>query len=150
MKKCYLSGLINTAVLQTLEWRLKARRDLKEKFEVIDPLRGKEKIYYGHDAVADQTNGMRSGVMSNRQLLLRDYRDVHSVDVLLVNLDDYAGGRPLVGTLFELAWAWESRIPIVGFAPEDCWIREHCFIQEVVGEMFSSLDEAIRYLVEVF
>ena len=45
--------------------------------------------------------------MTARDIILRDYNDVLAADIVLVNLNTFGCPRPLLGTIFELAWVWQ-------------------------------------------
>jgi nucleoside 2-deoxyribosyltransferase len=150
-KKIYLAGLIHTNVQDTLNWRLGARAELDGDFEVLDPLRGKEHIYQrGGDSEADRTGGLVTTMMSPRALMQRDFADVRAADVILANLYDYISGRPLTGTIYELAWAWERHKPVVAFCPNGYWIREHPFVSETVSEWFTDHLDATDYIKKMW
>jgi nucleoside 2-deoxyribosyltransferase len=147
METVYLAGLINPNSPRSIEWRNEADARLKEHFRVLNPLRGKDLV---GDTVFSDTDGMFATHLCSRPIVARDYHDVQRSDYLLVNLDPYDSRRPTVGTLFELAWAWQLGKPAIVF-----WERmgsvppliEHPFVVEATTEKHYSLDSALDSLV---
>lgn len=90
--------------------------------------------------------GVTDPFLTSRDIIFRDYWDIRQSDVLLTCLDDFGNSRPLVGTLMELAWAWEARKPVVAFAATPLMLN-HPFVKESVGRYCADLDEAIDILV---
>lgn len=141
--KIYLAGHI-TPDPETLGWRTKAYDELSVFFDINSPLRGKDELYQDNTFIA--TQGMMATASSSRSIILRDYNDVVGADIILVNLQQY-GNRPLQGTLFELAWAYDHKIPVVAFGASE-QLRQHPFIVESVTEFHPDLNSAIRQLVQ--
>lgn len=144
MKTVYLAGQITTNNPASLEWREEAEAALRGQAHVVSPLRGKESLR------AESPDG---GITSSRTdssskaVILRDFHDVESADVILADLTQYDPTRPLVGTYMELAWAWYLKKPVVVIAAEDDYLaRKHPFIVESVAAYFPTLDEAVACL----
>ena len=140
MRKIYLAGLINTKTPRTIEWRENATGVLSSVFQVLDPLRGESNL---------ENNGMTSDINS-RGIITRDYQDIKDSDVVMVNLTTYGSTRPLLGTMFELAWCWHWHKPVIAFVEDekDRWMLEHPFVIEVCGEVFKELSEAMLHAIK--
>ncbi|MFB3779680.1 MAG: nucleoside 2-deoxyribosyltransferase [Bryobacteraceae bacterium] len=141
-KTVYLAGLIDTARPESLEWRKRAAEALAPYFNVLTPMRGKDDLTY-----TTRDNGITSDSMSSKDIILRDHNDVIDADIILVNLDTFGSSRPLVGTLFELAWSWQGRKRVVAILTEDNYLmRNHPFVVESVAAYFRSEAEAFEYI----
>jgi len=141
MQTVYLAGLINTQVPASLTWRTRATGALRGHFHVLSPLRGKEDL---EQVSAD--GGITCPGLTSKDIILRDFNDVCNADILLVCLDDFGGDRPLVGTLFELAWAWYFNKTVVAFG--DGALYRHPFVQEAICHWFPTLPQACLFLLE--
>lgn len=108
-----MAGLISTDHPKSLEWRREVTPTLEEAgFEVRDPLAGK-----GNIKCLTSDGGMTVTNTPNRAILLRDRQDVREADIILANLDLFDSGRPMLGTIAELGWAWDAQKPVVAYVP---------------------------------
>jgi len=147
MKSIYLAGLISTEKQESLTWRRAARRkffnDYEDKLVILDPMRGKWDLEQ-----QSQNGGLTDPAFTSTDIIRRDYGDVSQADIILVNLNDFGSSRPLVGTIMELAWAWEQKKLVIAIAgPNVTWLRDHPFVKECVSHWFSSVDAAIEFIV---
>lgn len=145
MKTIYLAGHISTEAPQTLSWRTEAHRLLRSHFHLLSPLRGKDLTKDSGDG------GLTCTKTTSRDILLRDYYDIKLSDILLVNLAIYESSRPLIGTIAELAWAWEQRKVVVGvidLGKQGALMANHPFVSEFVTHYFPSLEPAAEFLKE--
>jgi nucleoside 2-deoxyribosyltransferase len=149
MKKLevYLAGLISTDFPLSLEWRPIAAAQLEAAgFAVRSPLAGK-----GNLKCVTTDGGITSTVTSNRSITLRDYRDVSECDIILAHLGLFLSKRPLVGTIAELAWAWQLRKPVIAVAADDDYLmRKHPFISEFVSQYVSTESEACEFITDYY
>jgi nucleoside 2-deoxyribosyltransferase len=139
----YLAGLISTDVIESLEWRKRVAPILQESgFEVRTPLSGKQNLK------TDSPDGGITSLSSNsKSICLRDRRDVSECDIMLVHLETFGCERPLVGTIAELAWAWDQRTPVVAICKADNYLmRRHPFISEFVSMYVETEEEAVEFL----
>lgn len=138
--KVYLAGYIQGSVLEECKaWRKKIREHYahwKEGMEYpiiwFDPLNGEEKV---------SDDGLKSNVPQNA-ILHRDYQCVIKSDIIVVNMDTFGSDRPLTGTMFELAWAWEHHKPIIMITTEKKY-KQHPFLQNVVSNYVDSVEELL-------
>jgi nucleoside 2-deoxyribosyltransferase len=144
VKTCYLAGLISTQFTASLQWRVDAEHLLGESCRVLSPMRGKQDL-----AKHSTDGGVTDPHLTGADIILRDYHDVLQSDVILVNLNDFGSPRPLLGTIMELAFAWEHRIPVVAIASENnTLMRTHPFVSQAVSHYVPSLDAAVNLLVQ--
>lgn len=138
--RVYLAGYIQGSVIEECKaWRKKIREHYthwKEGMEYpiifFDPLNGEEKV---------SADGLKSNVPANA-IVHRDYQCVVKSDIIVVNTDTFGQNRPLTGTMFELAWAWEHHKPII-MITKDEYYRKHPFCLNVVSNFVSSVDELL-------
>jgi nucleoside 2-deoxyribosyltransferase len=147
MKKvCYLAGLISTDFPQSISWRLAAESALHEHATVLSPMRGKDDLF-----CTSQDGGLTDPSLTAGDIVLRDYNDIQTADIVLVNLDDFGSPRAPMGTLCELAWAWERRIPIIAVAsPDNTLMRNHPFLKAMVTRYFEDLDSAVAHVLSYY
>ena len=137
----YLAGFISTEHPESLTWRDEAAFRLVEGWglDVLSPIRGKE-------LSTSKDGGLTTSGQTSKSIILRDYNDIQQADMLLVNLNLWGSTRPLVGTLMELAWAWEMKMPVVAIcSKDDRLMRDHPFIQECVSHYCETVEEAIEF-----
>lgn len=139
----YLAGLISTDTPESLEWRIRIAPLLQDAgFEVRTPMFGKKKL-----DCDSKDGGLTSSSASSKSIVLRDRRDVRESDIILVHLETFGCTRPLVGTVCELAWAWDQRTPVVAICkPDNYLMRKHPFISEFVSHYADNEEEALDFL----
>ena len=138
----YLAGYISGKKLdECLAWRKKIRQyfDLKPKWHgeiaFLDPLNGKK---FGEiDA-----EGLKSNI-PGKAFVKRDYKCVKIADLLIVNLNTFGESRPLTGTIYELAWAWLHKIPVIVITTDVNYL-EHPFIKDTACIIVSSVEEILE------
>ena len=139
----YLAGLISTTAPYSLSWRQEAEASLVDVATVLSPVRGKGNLF-----TESTDGGVTSNVLTSSDVILRDYQDIRKSDVILVHLELFGSDRPMMGTLFELAWAWEHRTPVVAIAsPTNTLMRTHPFIVQAVSHYCADLDSALDILL---
>lgn len=102
-----------------------------------------------HDDLPSQTadNGITSFDSTAADIILRDYRAVSKSDLLVVHLETWESKRALVGTICELAWAWERKIPIIGICEENNYMmHKHPFISSFITHYFTTVKAAMDHV----
>ncbi len=74
--------------------------------------------------------------------MTRDHQDVITADVVLVNLLG-ACQRVTIGTVMEIAWAWDRQIPVVVMIEKQANVHDHPMIREAIGFRVDNLDDGI-------
>lgn len=140
--KVYLAGYISGEhIKQCIEWRRKIcdyfYKNPKWHNQIcfLDPLCGK-------NLESISLDGNKSNI-SSRAFMLRDYYGVKNADFLIVNLSIFDGKRPLIGTIFELAWAWQDHKPVIAIGIDKNYI-EHPFIQETVVAIVPIVEDLLE------
>jgi hypothetical protein len=90
----------------------------KDKYEwlaypiaFLDPFNGKE-----IDSI--DKKGLTSNIPPHA-IIHGDFLSVQKADVIVANMDTFGADRPMIGTHWELAWAWMMKKPIVLIAPPE-------------------------------
>lgn len=86
-------------------------------------------------------------LLSRRGIFTRDFFDCTRADLVVVNLTDYTGKNLIsIGTIFEIAWAWQARIPLVLILPstlnKEINKHEHPFILEAADFRAENVEDA--------
>lgn len=139
MFSIYLAGFINgNRIEECKKWRKYLRMYYQSKdwpIAWLDPLNGEE---FGEiDA-----EGLKCAI-PGKCLVDRDYRSVRQADLLVVNLDTFGEQRPLTGTIYELAWAWQQHKPVIIITTDKNY-KEHPFIKDTASVICESLDELLE------
>jgi len=141
--KIYLAGYINDKVLdKCIRWRKKIRDYYdnwkgKEKYPIIwlDPCNGET-------LGSIELEGMKCKI-PGKALVHRDFNDVKTADLLIVNTDTFGENRPLVGTIYELAWAWYLKKPVIMINRDPLWAN-HPFSLDTVSIYVSTVEELLE------
>jgi len=73
--------------------------------------------------------------------MTRDFNDCSTCDVLLVNL--LGASKVSIGTVMEIAWAYQNRTPVVVVMEQEGNPHEHAMIREAIGFRVHTMGEAI-------
>ena len=142
----YLAGAITGSSFDgATSWRQIAIERLADSGIVgVSPLRGK--AYLSHlDQITDDNAAQINSLMSGqRGIMARDHFDCKRADAVLVNL--LGAERVSIGTVMEIAWAWDARIPVVAIRERGC-MHEHAMLNEATDFRVDSLDEALNLIV---
>lgn len=148
--KVYLAGPITGLTYGDADsWRQLAIERLRP-VRGFDPLRGKaylDKIKGGLSGTGEEYKDM--GVLvRQKSVMTRDHYDVISADALLVNV---LGAKVVsLGTVMEVAWAWDRHIPVVCVIEDDgSNPHEHMMWREALGFRVPTLEEGIELVKNV-
>jgi nucleoside 2-deoxyribosyltransferase len=103
----------------------------------ISPMRGKGYLK-GEANLTDNYNG--TTLSTGQAIVARDFNDVRRADVILANF--IGAKRVSIGSVFELAWAYEMQKPVV-LAMEDGNVHDHAFVRQACAFRTKSLEEAV-------
>lgn len=146
MKKIYLAGPITgLSYNSATNWRLEAIKWFNEfdNIEVYSPMREKDYLEGIDDLQADcDVYSKLSCLSSNRGVFTRDYFDVTTSDIILVNL--LGAKRVSIGTMFEYGWAWAARKPIITAIEDSGNIHDHGFVKEATGFRVNDIIEGYK------
>lgn len=147
----YLAGPITGLNYdECVEWRNQATRALYPDIDCFSPMRNKPYLKgtkqigmaYEHHPLSSQ-----------RGIFARDFHDVISCDVLLINF--WGAPKVSIGTVMEVAWAYQARKPIVAIMEPTIRADEiekrgnphnHAMLMEAIPYVVDSLDEAVHII----
>jgi nucleoside 2-deoxyribosyltransferase len=139
MYKVYLAGPITGLSYEgCTSWREYAKAQLDEAYLVgLDPMRQKDYLLR-EKIVGDAYDTVLS---CSRGIMTRDHWDCTRCDVILVNL--IGATKVSIGTVMEIAWAWDNDIPVVLCIEKEGNIHDHAMIREATGFRVNSLEEGL-------
>jgi nucleoside 2-deoxyribosyltransferase len=130
-------------------WRDYAKEILaRYSVKLVSPLRAKEYLRGIPALTADCAGyGELNCMSSARGIMTRDHYDATRADALLVNL--LGATKVSVGTVMEIAWAWDNGVPVVVAMEESGNPHEHAMITEAIGFRVTTLEEAINVIIAI-
>ena len=81
-----------------------------------------------------------------REVMEFDLNKVRNSDLIIVNFNDLKS----LGTMAELAIAYEHRIPVLGLCTEESYSMLHPWQKEMSNRIFGDIDELIEYVIEYY
>ncbi len=135
----YLAGPITGCTYEgAADWREQVKEALKDKpVTALNPLRGKF-FLKGEESIG---NDYAELLGCSRGIMTRDHWDATRCTVLLVNF--LGAQRVSIGTVMEIAWAWENRIPVIVIMEPKGNPHEHAMIREATGFRVETLEQAL-------
>jgi nucleoside 2-deoxyribosyltransferase len=143
----YLAGPISGLSYDNAQdWRDLAKDILENSgVKAVSPLRAKEYLR-GIPALTKDCAGygQLNCMSSPRGIMTRDHYDATRADALLVYL---VGAKSVsIGTVMEIAWAWDNAVPVVVVMEESGNVHEHAMINEAIGFRVTTLEEGIHVI----
>jgi len=142
--KVYLCGYIQGDVIeQCYSWRKKIRSFYENwkgtgknyPISFLDPLNGENFNEISPDGL--------KGCFPPNAIVHKDYNCVDKCDLVICNTDTFGQNRPLIGSIYELAWAYEKRKPVI-MITNDIVFEQHPFITNTVSWYVKSVDELLE------
>jgi nucleoside 2-deoxyribosyltransferase len=152
-KRVYLAGPIAGLTFDDCtDWREEAKKKFAlHNVVAMSPMRAKEYLQTEGvlDAKCEEYEEKYGSVLSStRGIITQDYWDCTTGHIILANFLD--AERVSIGTVAEIAWAYQSRNPVVCVMEEKGNVHDHAFINEMVGFRVSTLDEGIETVLALF
>jgi nucleoside 2-deoxyribosyltransferase len=140
-RRVYLAGPITGYTFDgCTEWRDAVKKLLAaDGIEAFSPMRAKE--YLKAEGVLTGSYPKGGLFSSSRNIMTRDFFDCTNADVILANL--LGSEKPSLGTVMEMAWAYQARIPLVVAMENSGNPHEHPMLDEAFGFRCSSLEDAV-------
>lgn len=141
-KKIYLCGAMAAKNYEdAMSWRKEAT-DYAEIYIPVENAVFNPMLYFNYEMDQDD--------FSDKECFRYEKRMLPECGVLLVNLEDI---EKSVGSIHEIAWAFDHDIPIIAFhrvyTDEQVFSKVHPWILEEVDRFFTgenSIDEAVSYI----
>lgn len=144
MMKIYLAGPISGLGYEEVSNYFESTYDklTQWNYNVFSPMRGKSQL---RTEIEFKAHGYENvPVATNHAIFDRDRWMVKSADVVYANLTN-SGDRISIGTMMELAWAFDSGKHVI-VAMQDDNIHQHAFVLEAAHIIFNSHEDAMDYL----
>jgi nucleoside 2-deoxyribosyltransferase len=139
--RLFLSGPITGLSYEDVTvWREKIRAALEPLgIDCFSPLRGLEGLLRNETTIKESYQESTMGTDS--AITDQDLFDILKCDVLLINL--LGTSRVSIGTVFEAAWAYLLKKPVILVIERSANIHEHPMMRRSATYRTDSLDEAI-------
>lgn len=139
----FLSGPITgLSYAESTEWRKYVQDNLPDNVIAFSPLRNKPHLKE-ESSLLDHYDHVLS---TSKSITKMDYFDVKRSDLILVNLLNTK--RVSIGTVMEIAWAYEMGKPII-VAMEKDNIHQHSMIRECSDFILPTLEEALDIVLHI-
>lgn len=148
-KKVYLAGPISGLTWNETEtWRDNFRRQLLDVSPHIvgySPLRDKDKEMLVGPIADSYEDTLFS---SQRAIMSRDFFDVKTSDAIVANLSE--AKTVSMGTVMEIAWAYQLRIPVIIICEPDNKVHDHSMIREAANWWVHDVNTALQVVYTLF
>ena len=136
--KIYLSGGMGNLTYEEMSgWRKRVIDDIRfgqydcaKSASFFNPVN-----YYGFEEIRYR---------SEREVMEFDLNALRNSDLVIVNFNDDRS----VGTISELAIAYEHRIPVIGINEDGHLL--HPWLEEFVTRMCNSIEEAVEHTIDFY
>lgn len=152
----YLAGQISVCNKATYEWRrnINSFFSNNDNIEIIDPCSNQFNKELLHEN-KDKDNLDWSSVLNkvnNNILVPKDKSYVNRASVVIANLIHYDPNKPIIGTLFELAWCnYLNDKTVIGIKLEkDCILYTHPFINSTITTWVTNEYDACKLISYYF
>lgn len=145
----YLAGPIKGLKYDdAVTWRLHAIARLRDVgIDAFSPMRGKDYLASDKNIDSSDSNYSAFPLSVPPAVVCRDFHDCTTRDALLVYL---IGAKAVsIGTVCEIAWAHQARIPIVLIMEKSGNPHEHMFIRQLCNFQVEDLDEGINVITTI-
>ena len=148
MYQVYLSGPMQGLTLrEATEWRNEVAEAFMDfEIEVLDPMRDLEG---DPDDIIDclmadihTVQSIDPSMLTDRGIVVRDHNDTTRSDVLIVNL--LGAKERSIGSVAELAWAYDHQIPTIVIIEPSGNPHEHPFVRAFSAYRVDSVERAVR------
>ncbi len=113
--------------------------------DVYSPLRGKSYLE-GLGPLSVDADTHADGVhVGPKGVMVRDHLDCTRADIVIAYLPEST--RPSLGTVMEISWAFDRRIPVVAVTPKDSLYFKHPMISEAISYRVDTIEQAITIAI---
>jgi len=157
MYTIYLVGMI-CANEETANWRERVRKRLNKYdyagIQVIDPFNTEMGIHLLRKTKGNEKEFTKYAVATNAPLILpKDRNFVRLADFIFADLNIYSDEKPIIGSYFELAWAYDqpytSVIGIYNGDPNQAFHCKHPMVAGAVDLWVKNDEEACDAFLNV-
>jgi len=150
----YLCGQISVAAPETFEWRKRVREYFvnRKDFDIIDPCMDDFNREMLEKEVEDRAQVYKTKGI--KLIVPRDRLYVEKSTIGMCNLNLYDPKKPMIGTMYELAWYFDaSEKAVIGIFDGDPTKDVYCnhpFVQRVIDVWTKDEKEACEVLEYYF
>lgn len=160
MKKhyCYLAGNISDNP-ETYLWRESFTKEIKKRemnVAVLNPCSNMFNQGIRPDEKKREINLFDRAIKRRGKgvLTLKDYQAIKISTIIVANLALIDPDKPLIGTIVELTWAYDLKVPVIAIIDESfSWgqlYSRHPFIDRFISERVLDEVEAVSMIEEFF
>ena len=138
----YLCGYISDVrALECAEWRCRIKNfyNMKPKWHgairFIDPMNGESTASLGKEGL--------TSAFPPHAIVHRDYNSVLASDLIIANPNTFGESREPIGTICEMAWAFQMRKPIILISDNYRYIH-HPFTSYFASAIVKDTDELLK------
>lgn len=156
--KIYMIGQISTSYPETYAWRKRVKERFMDdrQFYFIDPCNNEFNkevaVQYGDNSDPDRTKVYTTGGIN--LLVPKDKMYVMKSTGAFANMNHYDTEKPMIGTMFELAWYHDNNHKaVIGIFDGDPCKDVHCnhpFVKSVINTWVKTEEEAGDVLLKYF
>lgn len=130
---------------ECVDWRDATERRFAEHGVLFaSPMRNKSYLRT-MDSMPDQA---KENLLSTaRGIMTRDFYDCCRCDLLFANL--LGATRVSIGSVMEIAWCWQRRIPVVLIMEKEGNLHQHAMIEQATGFWTDDLNHGIDIALSV-
>jgi len=126
--------------MQNVYWR-------PEEVRCLSPMRAKDYLNQVGVINKDYPSFQFGPLSCSRGIISRDFFDCTRSDLLVVNL--LGATITSIGTMMELAWAYQKRTPSIVIMEREGNLHEHPFVWETTSFRVTSIEEAVHTALAV-
>lgn len=120
-------------------------KKLSPYYIVLNPMTGKDEL---RNELQFKAHGNGYAVATDQAIINRDRWMVDQADIVFANLL-LATDRVSIGSVCELAWAYDTKKHVVTVIGDGENIHKHAFILEMAGTIFTTTEDALTYLINL-
>ena len=145
--KVYLCGPITGFSYQDVTgWRDVASSALhKAGIAAFSPLRGKSYLKDLGPLSVDADTHADGIEVGPKGVMVRDHLDCTRADVVIAYLPE--SSKPSLGSIIEVAWAYDRRIPVIAITPKVGTYMSHPMISEAISYRVDTVDQAVTIAI---
>ena len=147
-RSVYLAGSIGgISYGQATEWREQAAAELaKAGITAYSPMRAKA-FLQGEQNLTWLMDHWQNPMATSKGIMARDFNDCTTADVVLFNLKGQTRGS--LGTVMEIAWAFDRKIPVVMVAEPDNIHVAHPMLVEAINFRVDTLEQGLEIVKHI-
>ena len=149
MFRIYLAGPISGLNhSESVSWRERITENFRRfsnEITCLSPMRAKDKLK--DEGIITNSYEKYGCLYSSRGIMSRDFNDCTTSDLVIYNLLNAKTAS--IGTMMELAWNYQAKIPTVVIMEKTGNVHDHPMVREAINFHVSSIEEAVAVALTV-